>query len=281
MNETQAKIGLIGGTGFYDFFEGDAVKKEIRTEFGHPSDKITIGTLFGKKIAFLARHGKGHKLPPHRINYRANIDALAQLGVEQIIAPTAVGSLKTEIKPGDFVICDQFIDKTKKRQDSFFDGPQVAHIAMAYPYCSQLREIAYEQASKLDLPIHQKGTVVIIEGPKFSTLSESLYYSQMADLINMTQFPEVVLAAEKGICYLNISLVTDYDAGVYSQEGDSSSPSFSSEKLGLDKPVSIEEVLVNFKKNTEKLKKLVAEIIKNMPNERVCECQKRAEQAKI
>jgi len=262
------KIGIIGGSGFYDFFEqGKAEEIEIKTEYGHPSDKITVGTLFNKRVAFLPRHAKGHKIPPHRINYRANIDALKQLGVEQIIAPNAVGSLKTGIKPGDFVICDQFIDRTKKRQDSFFDGPQVAHIAMAYPYCDYLRKLAIEEGNKLDLPLHSKGTVVVIEGPKFSTLSESKYYSQFADLINMTQFPEVVLAAEKGICYLNISLVTDYDAGIYAQDG--------------TKPVSIEEVLNNFRNNTEKLKQFVFNVIRNMPDYRSCQCQKRAEQAKI
>lgn len=268
MLNRDVKIGLIGGTGLYDFFKGDVQEKEIRTAFGLPSDKITIGKLFGKKIAFIPRHGKGHRIPPHRINYRANIEAMRQIGVERIIAPSAVGSLKQEIKPGDFVICDQFIDRTKRRQDSFFDGPQVAHISLTYPYCSDLRKLAYQEGRKLGLTIYPKGTVVVIEGPKFSTLSESLYYSKIgADLINMTQFPEVALAAEVGICYLNISLVTDYDAGIYAQGG--------------AKPVSIEEVLANFKKNTEKLKKLILEIIRNMPNERTCECQKRAEQAKI
>ena len=268
MSENQIKIGLIGGSGFYDFFGEKSEEIEIETKFGHPSDKITLGFLFGKKIAFLPRHNRNHQIPPHKIPYQANIAALKKLGVEKIIAPSAVGSLKAEIKPGDFVICDQFIDSTKKREDSFFDGPKVAHIAMAYPYCSDLRKIAVAQANELGLNIHPKGTVVVIEGPKFSTLSESLWFSKMgADLINMTQFPEVVLAAELGICYLNISLVTDYDTGIYSQ--------------AKTEPVSIEQVLSNFKKNTEKLKKLVSAIIENMPEQRICNCQKRAEQAII
>lgn len=261
-------IGLIGGTGFYEFFEGKTKEVQVRTKFGLPSDKITIGNLFGKKVAFLARHARKHHLPPHKIPYQANIAAMKKLGVERIIAPAAVGSLKAKIKPGDFVICDQFIDQTKRREDTFFDGPQVAHIEMAYPYCPELRKIAIDQAEKLKLRIHPKGTVVVIEGPRFSTLADSLRFSQMGgELINMTQYPEVVLASELGICYLNISLVTDYDVGIYVQ--------------GRTKPVSIEEVLTNLKKNTAKLKKLVSAIIKNMPKRRRCGCQGKAERALI
>jgi len=262
------KIGLIGGTGFYEFFEGETREIEVRTEFGLPSDKITIGNLFGREVAFLPRHGKNHQLPPHKIPYKANIAALKKLGVERIIAPSAVGSLKAEIQPGDFVICDQFIDQTKRREDTFFDGPQVAHIEMAYPYCPELRGIAVNQGENLELRIHPKGTVVVIEGPRFSTLADSLNFSQMgADLVNMTVYPEVVLAQELGICYLNISLVTDYDAGIYAKDKVS--------------PVSIEEVLANFKKNTEKLKKLISAIIKKMPEKRRCGCQVKAERALI
>lgn len=263
--DVQAMIGLIGGTGFYDFLEGGR-EIEVETEYGKPSDKIIIATLFGKNIAFLPRHGKKHHLPPHKIPYQANIAAFRKLGVEQIIAPSAVGSLKPEIKPGHFVVCDQFIDRTKNRQDTFYNGPKVAHISLAHPYCTELRNIAIEHANRLDLNIHSKGTVVVIEGPKFSTLSESMYYSKIgADLINMTQFPENALAAEMGMCYLNISLVTDYDAGIYSQ--------------GIE-PVSIEQVLTNFKNNTEKLKQLVSLVIRDMPK-RTCNCKKRAEQAII
>lgn len=266
--EKLIKIGLIGGTGFYEFFEGETEDILVRTEFGLPSDKITIGNLFGREVAFLPRHGKNHQFPPHRIPYKANIAAFKKLGVERIIAPSAVGSLKAEIQPGDFAICDQFIDQTKKRDDTFFDGPKVAHIEMAYPYCPELRGIALAQGQGLELKIHPKATVVVVEGPRFSTLADSLHFSQMGgDLINMTQYPEVVLASELGICYLNISLVTDYDAGIYAKDKAS--------------PVSIEEVLTNFKKNTEKLKKLVAAIIENMPEKRRCSCQIKAERALI
>jgi 5'-methylthioadenosine phosphorylase len=263
-----AEIGIIGGSGFYDFFGKDAKEVDIKTEFGKPSDKITIGNVFGKKVAFLPRHGKKHQFPPHKIPYKANIVALKQLGVEIIIAPSAVGSLKENIKPGDFVVCDQFIDRTKLRDHTFYHGPKVAHIEAAYPYCEDLRKIAFAQAKKLKLKAHAKGTVAVIEGPRFSTVAESIFYAKTGcDVINMTQYPEVVLAAEQGICYLNISLVTDYDAGIYAGK-----------KV---KPVSIEEVLANFKKNNEKLKKLISEIIKNLPQKRSCDCQKKAERAII
>ncbi len=166
------------------------------------------------------------------------------------------------------MICDQFIDRTKHRDHTFFNGPQVAHIETAYPYCANLRTIAYEQSKKLKLRSHGKGTVAVIEGPRFSTVAESIFYAKMGcDVINMTQYPEIALAAEQGICYLNISLVTDYHAGIYAGK-----------KV---KPVSIEEVLANFKKNNAKLKKLISAIIKNLPTERTCDCQKKAERAVI
>lgn len=263
-----AEIGIIGGSGFYDFFGKDAKEIEVKTEFGSPSDKITVGEIFGRKVAFLPRHGKKHQFPPHKIPYKANLAALKEIGVERIIAPSAVGSLKEKIKPGDIVICDQFIDRTKKRKDTFFDGPKVAHIETAYPYCGDLRKIAFLEAKKLKFQAHVKGTVVIIEGPRFSTVAESISYSKMGcDVINMTQYPEVVLSAEMGICYLNISLVTDYDAGIYAG--------------AKVEAVSIEQVLSNFKKNNEKLKKLISEIIKTLPQKRTCDCQKKAERAAI
>jgi len=268
MSKKQAKIGIIGGTGFYEFFKGNTREVVVKTKFGLPSDKIIIGKVFGKEVAFLPRHGRKHQFPPHKIPYQANIAAMKKLGVERIIAPTAVGSLKRNIKPGDFVICDQFIDQTKKREDTFFDGPKVAHIEMAYPYCPELRKVAVAQAKKLKLRIHAKGTVVVIEGPRFSTLAESLRFSKMGgDLINMTQYPEVVLALELGICYLNISIVTDYDTGIYA--GDKT------------KPVSIEEVLTNFRKNTAKLKKLVSAVVMNTPERTGCGCKEKAERALI
>lgn len=264
-------IGLIGGSGFYKFFEtppaGGAKEIKIKTKYGWPSDKITIGKLFGKEVAFLPRHGRKHTIPPHKINYQANIAALKQLGVDRIIAPAAVGSLKAKIEPGHIVICDSFIDRTKNRADTFFDGPKVAHIEMADPYCKELRKIAIHEAKKI-FKTHDCGTAVVIQGPRFSTMAESLWFSKMGwDVVNMTQYPEIVLAAEMGICYLNISLVTDYDVGIYANS-----------KI---KPVSIDMVLSNFAKNTEKLKKLISDIIKQIPTQKSCDCLQKSERAII
>jgi len=250
------EIGIIGGSGFYQFLKGKEVT--IKTPYGQPSDKILISKYSGKEIAFLPRHGKKHQYPPHKINYRANLFAFKKLGVERVIAPCAVGSLKPEIKPGDFLICDQFVDRTKRRIDTFFDGPRVAHISMAEPYCPELRKIAIRGCQKLKIPFYKKGTVVVIEGPRFSTKAESEFYSKTADIINMTQYPEVVLARELGMCYLNISLVTDYDVGLEGRKD--------------IKPVTAKEVIRIFQKNNEKVKELILEIIKNLPDQRNCKC---------
>jgi len=262
----KSSVGIIGGTGFYDFFEGKTENLKVKTEFGNPSDSITVGKVGNKKVAFLPRHGAKHQLPPHKVPYRANIAAFQKIGVNRIIAPCAVGSLKSEIAPGDFVFCDQFVDRTKARKDTFFDGPRVAHIAMDKPYCPEMRKIAISQAKKSKVNFHTNGTVVIIEGPRFSTLAESLWFSGMGwDVVNMTQYPELVLASELGICYLNISLVTDYDVGIYSRE-----------KM---EPVSIEQILDTFQKNTRKLKILISRIIQNLPEKKSCGCRERAEKA--
>lgn len=259
----KVKIGIIGGSGFYHFLKGREIS--VFTPYGKPSDKILISEFAGRKIAFLPRHGKKHQIPPHKINYRANIFAFKKMGVERIIAPCAVGSLKPKIKPGDFIFVDQFIDRTKRREDTFYDGPKVAHISSADPYCLQLRSIGIKCAKKLKIPIHEKGTVVVIEGPRFSTKAESENYSKIADIINMTQYPEVVLAREMEICYLNISLVTDYDVGL--------------KKRKDIKPVTTQEVLEVFRKNIEKMKKLILEIIKVIPEERKCLCSQALKEA--
>lgn len=259
----KAKIGIIGGSGFYQFLKGKEIS--VRTPYGKPSDKILISEYRGKKIAFLPRHGKKHQYPPHKINYRANLYALKKLGVERIIAPCAVGSLKAKIKPGDFVIGDQFIDRTKRRKDTFFNGPKTAYISTAEPYCPQLRKLAIKSSQKLKIPCHKKGTVVVIEGPRFSTKAESNFFAKIADVINMTQYPEVVLARELEICYLNISLITDYDVGLKARKD--------------IKPVTAQEVLRTFKENNEKVKKLILEIIKNIPETRSCPCKDALKQA--
>lgn len=264
MIKSKADIGIIGGSGFYEFF-GRGKWASIKTPYGKPSDQIFLTTFKNKKIAFLPRHGRGHKIPPHKINYRANIWALKQLGVKIIIAPSAVGSLQSNIKRGDFIICDDFIDRTHSRKDTFFDKNKVIHVSSADCYCEQLRKIVFQVFEQNKIRYHKTGTAVIIQGPRFSTRAESKWFTKMGwEVVNMTQYPEAVLAREAEICYLNISLVTDYDAGLIGKK------SLPADRQGI-KPVSTEEVIRVFDKNTEKLKKIILEIIEKIPKNYLCE----------
>ena len=255
----KADIGVFGGSGFYSFLE-DVREVVIDTPYGPPSDKVALAQIGDKTVAFLPRHGKDHHLPPHKINYRANAYVMKKLGVTRILGPCASGSLQAHIKPGDFVICDQFVHRTWGRKDTFYDGPTIKHISGAEPYCSELRKIAIDVAREKTLPFHDRGTIVVIQGPRFSTKAESREFSSHGwEVINMTQYPEVVLARELGICYANITLVTDYDVGL---EGN---PNI--------EPVSHEKVLQVFDENIENLKELLYEVIKRIPKERKsCEC---------
>ncbi|HHT28061.1 MAG TPA: S-methyl-5'-thioadenosine phosphorylase [Firmicutes bacterium] len=255
----KAEIGIFGGSGFYQF--GDQVEEIwVNTPYGAPSDKIAITTIHGRKVAFLPRHGKDHHIPPSKINYRANLWAMKSLGVTQVIGPCAAGSLKKEIKPGDFVVVDQFVNRTWGREDTFFAGPQVTHVSAADPYCPVMRQVAIDACKAEGISVHEKGTVVVIQGPRFSTRAESKEYQRNNwDVINMTQYPEGYLARELEMCYVNIALVTDYDAGL---DDDPSIP-----------PVVHEEVLRVFAQNIEGLRKVLFHCIKNLPKERVqCAC---------
>ncbi len=258
--ELKADIGVFGGSGFYSFLE-NVEEIEIETPYGNPSCNISLADYEGKKVAFLPRHGKNHEYPPHTIPYRANIYAMKQLGVKKIIAPTSSGSLQPFIKPGDFVISDQFVDRTTGRKDTYYDGPLTKHISSAYPYCPELRKVAIETGKKLGITIHEKGTVVVIQGPRFSTVAESRWFSKMGwEVINMTQYPECYLAKELGICYVNISLITDYDAGLEGRDD--------------IKPVTHEEVLRVFDENIENVKKMLFEMIKSIDlNQCDCNCK--------
>jgi 5'-methylthioadenosine phosphorylase len=263
----QAEIGIIGGSGFYDLATGLREIK-VETPYGPPSDKIALGQIAGKKVAFLPRHGKAHDLPPHKINYRANIWALKELGVSRIITSHAVGSLQREIKPGHFVILDQFIDRTWGRKDTFYDGQFATHISAAFPYCLQLRELAIKKAQEMKLPFHKKGTVVVIQGPRFSTAAESTWFTKMGwDVVNMTEYPEIVLAKEKEMCYCALAVATDYDSGLVAE--------------GKVQPVSVEEIISGFQKNIDKAKKLILEMIRSWPGKVSCQCQKSLKQARF
>lgn len=258
MTDKKAEIGIFGGSGFYKFL--DHVEEiSVETPYGPPSDKVALGDIGGRKVAFIPRHGRDHQFPPHMINYRANVYAMKSIGVEQVIGPCASGSLQPEIKPGVFVICNQFVDRTSGRKDTFYDGPLTTHISAADPYCPAMGEVAFETAKELGIPAVNGGTVVTIQGPRFSSRSESKWFSSMGwEVINMTQYPESYLVRELEMCYLNISLITDYDVGL---EGIPDIP-----------PVSHEEVVKVFTKNNDKLKDLLFSLVPKLPTVRGCSC---------
>ncbi len=251
----KAEIGVFGGSGFTSLLDG-AEEYLIDTPYGAPSSPVTIGEISGRTVAFLPRHGQKHELPPHMIDYRANVWAMKELGVSRIIGPNACGSLQPNVKPGDFVICDQFVDRTSGRKDTFYDGPVTTHISSADPYCPTMRQVAIEQARALGITVHETGTVVVIQGPRFSTRAESRWFaSQGWEVINMTQYPECYLARELEICYCNISLITDHDAGAEGIE-----------------PVSNDEVVRVFAENNENVRALLHAMIPALPEARPCSC---------
>ena len=252
----KVSIGLIGGTGAYDPKDITDVKEyTIKTPFGAPSDKVTIGTFKGRQIAFIPRHGRKHTMPPHLVNYRANIWALKSLGVKRLITTAAVGSLQDEYKPGELVITDQAFDWTRTRKKTFFEEGKVVHVSLADPFCPDLRKFLIKKARSLKLPIHDTGTYITMEGPQFSTKAESRFYrSQGFHLIGMTLNPEVNLAREAELCFANIAMITDYD--VYA-----------------DRPVSAEEIGRVFAENVEKVRKLLADVIPAMSEtQENCDC---------
>jgi 5'-methylthioadenosine phosphorylase len=263
----RAEFGVFGGSGFYKLADSSR-GISVKTPYGQPSARVTLSEIEGRNVAFLPRHGVRHEFPPHTVPYRANVFAFKRLGVTRIIAPNAVGSLRGEVGPGDLVFCDQFVNFTSGRKDTFYDGPETTHVSTAAPYCPQMRGVAIDAARVLGLRFHRTGTVVVIQGPRFSTKAESKFFSRQGwDVINMTQYPEVALAREQEMCYLNVSLVTDYDAGL---EGD---PTV--------KPVSHEEVIRVFDRNLENLRRLITEIVKRLPEERTCDCGSALEHARL
>lgn len=253
----QASIGVIGGSGLYQI-EGltDVQQVEVSTPFGEPSDLITTGTLHSARVAFLPRHGKGHRISPAEVPARANIYALKSLGVEQIISISAVGSLKEDIHPLDLVIPYQIIDRTSSRVNTFFGQGLVAHVGLAEPFCPDLSRLLHQTSRQAGATVHQGGTCVVIEGPSFSTRAESfLYRSWGASVVGMTAVPEARLAREAEICYATLAFVTDYDCWHHSEE-----------------PVTVEMVVANLRRSVEVAKSIVKAVVAQIPREQACAC---------
>ena len=254
----RADIGVIGGSGFYAFLE-NAHEVPVETPFGPPSEAPLVGEVAGRRVAFLPRHGRDHRFPPHRVNYRANIWALRAVGVRQILGPCAVGSMHTELGPGRLVIPDQLIDRTWGREHTVFDGVgKVVHTSLADPYCARGRESAIAGAQAAGWPAEEAGTLVVINGPRFSTRAESLWHKAAGGtVVGMTGAPEAAIARELALCYTSLAVVTDLDAGVQVGEG-----------------VTHAEVLATFGASIEKLKNVMAATIERLPSDDDCTCRR-------
>ena len=251
------KIGIIGGSGLEDpKILKNAKEIEVKTKFGKPSSPLLIGKIDGVDVVVLSRHGKKHSIMPTNVPNQANIQALKEQGCTHILVSSAAGSLRKDIKPGDFVIVDQFIDRTTKRKSTFYEKDHVCHIPMAEPFCNDLRKLLYESAKELGLRAHEKGTVITIEGPRFSTKAEShLFREWKADVVNMSTVPECVLAREAGLCYAAVVMSTDYDCW---KEGEA---------------VDIQMVLKTFKKNADNVVKLFLKTIPKIKDNPKCKCR--------
>jgi len=251
---TSADVGVVGGSGFYALLD-DAVEVAVDTPYGQPSDPIAVGQVGDRRVAFVARHGVDHRFPPHRIPYRANLWALRSLGVRQVLAPCAVGSLRPELGPGTLVVCDQLVDRTSGRRQTFWDTGAV-HVPFADPYCPTGRAVTVTLAAPAGFPVVDHGTMVVVEGPRFSTRAESQHFAAQGwSVVNMTGHPEAVLARELALCYTAVALVTDLDAG-----------------LAGDTGVTQEEVFRVFGENTARLRALLLDVVRALPTERSCPC---------
>jgi 5'-methylthioadenosine phosphorylase len=259
-----AEIGIFGGSGFYSFL--DRVETvELDTPYGKPSAPVAIGELGQKRVAFIPRHGARHELPPHRIPYRANLWALRELGVRRIVGPCASGALRADLALGEFVVCNQFVDRTSGRADTFYDGPETTHVSAADPYCPDLRRVLVETAAELGIPAQDDGTVVVIQGPRFSTRAESQWYQQASwDVINMTAYPEGMLARELELCYATIAMVTDYDVGVEGHD-----------------PVNAADVVRVFGENNERLRQLLFAVIPRIGSRPDDACARALHEARV
>jgi 5'-methylthioadenosine phosphorylase len=262
-----ADIGIFGGSGFYALLD-NVQELAMETPYGPPSDSVFLAELDGRRTAFLPRHGRHHTIPPHEINYRANVWAMKQLGVRYLISPCAAGSLQAHVKPGDFVVCDQYVDRTRGRKDTFYDGPEVYHVSSADPYCPHLRRLAVEVIRAQGIPVHEQGTIVVIQGPRFSTKAESRWFTSAGwEVISMTQYPEAYLALEQAMAVVNIALITDFDAGLIGEDSVA--------------PVTTEAVYAVFLKNAERVRKVVLELIRRIPLDLDSPCHHVLEHARV
>ena len=243
-----ADIGIFGGSGFYKFLD-NIEEVKIETPYGGTSDALMLGKIGNNRVAFMPRHGRNHSIAPHKVNYKANVWSMKEIGCKVVISPCAAGSLQKHVKPGDIVFCNQYVDWTKGRESTYFELGEIRHISAAEPYCPKLREIAVQSAQELGFPYHSEGTIVVIQGPRFNTKAESSFFTRQGwEVINMTQYPEVHLVKELDMRSLNISLITDYDAGLVAD----------------CEPVSHEAVMKVFSDNISKLQKLLFNIVEKI-----------------
>ena len=264
---TSAEVGVFGGSGFYAFLD-DVAEVVLDTPYGPPAGPLALGRLEGREVAFLPRHGPRHELPPHAVNYRANLWAMRAVGVRRLFGPCAAGSLQTHVRPGDFVVCDQLVDRTTGRASTFYDGPGVHHVSWAEPYCPELRAALSHAAEVEDVTVHEAGTVVVVQGPRFSTRAESRWFREAGwDVVNMTQYPEAYLARELGICYATAALVTDYDAGL-------------ADVPGIE-PVTMEEVFRTFEANLHRLRGVLLRAVPAVPASPACSCHEGLDLTKL
>lgn len=253
-SEPRRTIGVIGGSGITSIF-GTASPRSHRvsTPWGAPSGPVEEGDVGGVRVLFLARHGPGHSIPPHRVNYRANVDALRALGAEAIVTVSSVGSLKDELSPGTFVLPNQFVDFTKQRPTTFFDGGRVYHLSLADPFCPDLMHTALAAGREVGIPFAEDKTYVCVEGPRFSTRAESAFFRTFADIIGMTLVPEVTLARERALCYACLAMVTDYD-------------------VWADRPVEAKEIVEVMHRNADRMGRLLALLLPRLATVPTCRC---------
>lgn len=262
MSRVRRTLAVIGGSGLSDFLDGTPTLHRVATPWGPPSGPIAEGSLGDLKVLFLARHGPGHTIPPHRVNYRANVDALVSLGADAIVAVNSVGSLREELPPGTFVLPDQFVDWTKQRPTTFFDGGKVYHVSTADPFCPEISAKAELLGQSTDRPFATHKTYVCVEGPRFSTRSESKLFRTFADVIGMTLVPEVTLARERAVCYACLATVTDFD-------------------VWAERPVAATDILDVMKRNTDRMRKILSELLPKLAGPAECRCANALDDAAI